>query len=288
VIGLWMFCLTLTAIGPIMVQKDFFVPAGAWCWINANRQDERLYLHYLWIFVSQLGSLVIYISIFFFLRTRIAGSSLFQNSARQAAQSSSTYNEFSKSGAGTTTTIMSTKNDAFAVSRRRIMRTARYMVVYPFAYVALTLPLASGRVAAMAGHELPLAFFPAAGTLMACCGITDVLLYIWTRKALLKSSVGIKTHSTPENGMERRQTLNGVRLSMGGDQVKMNRLAKNGPAQAHMSDFHLAKGGIVVSKSVTTTRDVDSLGYDRDDGNGSERSDSLKSLVLKKNWRSRD
>jgi hypothetical protein len=30
VISLWMFCLTLTAIGPIMVRKNFFVPAGAW------------------------------------------------------------------------------------------------------------------------------------------------------------------------------------------------------------------------------------------------------------------
>jgi hypothetical protein len=228
---------------------------------------------------------VIYISIFFFLRTRIAGSSLFQNSVRQAAsQSNSTYNEFSKSGAGTTTTIMSTKNDAFAVGRRRIMRTARYMVVYPFAYVALTLPLASGRVSAMAGHEPPLSFFPAAGTLMACCGITDVLLYIWTRKALLKSSVGIKPFSTPENRMERRVTMNGKGMSMGGDQVRMNRLTKNGPPQAHMSDFHLVKGGIVVSKPVTTTRSHDTMEYDREDGNGSERSDSLKSLVMKKDF----
>ena len=167
------------------------------------------------------------------------------------------------------------------------MRTARYMVVYPFAYVALTLPLASGRVASMAGHDPPLAFFPAAGTLMACCGITDVLLYIWTRKALLKSSVGIKSFSTPENGRERR-IINGRRPSMGGDQVRMNRLAKNGPPQAHMSDFHLAKGGIVVSKSVTTTRSVDSMAYDRDDGNGSERSDSMKSLVMKREWQARD
>ena len=143
----------------------------------------------------------------------------------------------------------------------------------------------------MAGHEPPLAFFPAAGTLMACCGITDVLLYIWTRKALLKSSVGIKTFSTPENGTERRQTLNGSKPSMSGDQVRMNRLTKNGPPQAHMSDFHLAKGGIVVSKSVTTTRSVDSLAYDRDDrddGNGSERSDSLKSLVMKREWQARE
>ena len=168
------------------------------------------------------------------------------------------------------------------------MRTARYMVVYPFAYVALTLPLASGRVASMAGHDPPLAFFPAAGTLMACCGITDVLLYIWTRKALLKSSVGVKPFSSPENGMERHQTPNGRRPSMGGDQLRMNRLTKNGPQPAHMSDFHLAKGGIVVSKSVTTTRSVDSMGYDRDDGNGSERSDSLKSLVMKREWQARD
>jgi hypothetical protein len=30
VVSLWMFCLILTAIGPMMVRKDFFVPAGAW------------------------------------------------------------------------------------------------------------------------------------------------------------------------------------------------------------------------------------------------------------------
>ena len=30
VVSLWIFCLTLTAIGPIIIRKDFFVPAGAW------------------------------------------------------------------------------------------------------------------------------------------------------------------------------------------------------------------------------------------------------------------
>jgi len=283
VVSLWMFCLTLTAIGPIMVRRDFFVPAGAWCWINADRQDERLYLHYLWIFISQLGSLVIYISIFFSLRTRMAGSRLFQNSARAAAsKNNTTSEEFSKSGAGTTTTIMSTRNDAFAVSRKRILRTARYMVVYPFAYVALTLPLASGRVSAMAGKEPPLAFFPAAGTLMACCGITDVLLYIWTRKALLKSSVA-KPSSSSEDGLTRRATLEARRKSMGGD-VRMSRLTKASPTIPHLSTFNLAKGGIVVSKSVTTTRDESWLGFDKEEGNGSDRSDSLQSLVVRDNF----
>jgi hypothetical protein len=136
------------------------------------------------------------------------------------------------------------------------------MVVYPFAYVALTLPLASGRVSAMAGHEPPLAFYPVAGTLMACCGITDVLLYIWTRKALLK---------------------NGGQGSIEGDQVRMNRLTKNVSPQNHMSAFHLTKGSIVVSKSVTTTRSENALQDEREDYS-SERTDSLKSLVMKKDF----
>jgi hypothetical protein len=57
-----------------------------------------------------------------------------------------------------------------------------------------------------------------------------------------------------------------------------------GPTTPHFSDFNLGKGGIVVSKSVTTTRDEDSLGLDREEGNGSDRSDSLKSLVTKKDF----
>jgi len=39
VISLWMFCLTLTAIGPIMVRKDFFVPAGAWVCLTPFQSD---------------------------------------------------------------------------------------------------------------------------------------------------------------------------------------------------------------------------------------------------------
>jgi hypothetical protein len=68
---------------------------------------------------------------------------------------------------------------------------------------------------------------------------------------------------------------------MAGDQVRMNRLTKNVSPQIHLSDYHLSKGGIVVSKSVMTTRSQDALQYERADYS-SERSDSLKSLVMKK------
>jgi hypothetical protein len=158
------------------------------------------------------------------------------------------------------------------------------MVVYPFAYIALTLPLASGRVAAMAGNEPPLAFFPVAGTLMACCGITDVLLCIWTRKALLKSNVGIKVFADPENGITRPATMDSRRKSMGGDAVRLSRLTKVDTTTAHFPDFDLEKEGIVVPKSVMTMRSEDSLGLGGDEGNGSDRSDSFKSLVVKKDF----
>lgn len=44
VISLWMFCLILTAIGPIMVRKDFFVPAGAWVSLTPFISDQCLTL----------------------------------------------------------------------------------------------------------------------------------------------------------------------------------------------------------------------------------------------------
>ncbi|KAH8669477.1 G protein-coupled glucose receptor regulating Gpa2-domain-containing protein, partial [Tricladium varicosporioides] len=164
VVTLWIFCLVLTAIGPIMHQKDFFVPAGVWCWIGENHERDRLTLHYLWIFVSQLGSLVTYLAIFFFLRIKLASSAISHHQPSSHA---------------------SNAHDPFLASRQKILRTARYMVVYPFAYVALTLPLAAGRVSAMARKTPPMVFYCVAGTLMASCGVIDVALYIYTRKALV-------------------------------------------------------------------------------------------------------
>lgn len=99
---------------------------------------------------------------------------------------------------GTTTIVTSQpRPEHFAVSRQRIMRTARYMVVYPFAYVILTLPLAAGRVSSMAGRRPPLVYFCIAGAMMASCGFIDVILYIYTRKALVRSNVGIKNPTSP-------------------------------------------------------------------------------------------
>ncbi len=147
------------------------------------------------------------------------------------------------------------------------------MVVYPFAYVALTLPLAAARVSVMAGRSPPAAYFPAAGTLMASCGFIDVLLYMWTRKALVKSSVGIKRGG----GMDDKRFTSrshGIAAANGNVTVgyRMDGVRREGGQER----------GIVVTKNVV---------MDRESGDASpspvrsERSDSLRSLVVKEGGR---
>ena len=65
------------------------------------------------------------------------------------------------------------------------------MVLYPLAYIILTLPLSAGRMWSMAHHEksLPDAYQCMAGTLLASSGFVDSLLYTLTRKTLVQGNV---------------------------------------------------------------------------------------------------
>jgi hypothetical protein len=156
------------------------------------------------------------------------------------------------------------------------------MVYYPFAYVALTLPLASGRVSAMAGRTPPLVFFPVAGSLMACCGAIDVILYISTRKALVRSSVGMKGsgHSENQNTLRRFKTgEDDVVLTARG--IRMSRIHEDSSA-AELERRKAGFGDIVVSTVVTSEEgSMEERTPGGADGQ-SERSDSLRSLVRRK------
>lgn len=223
--------------------------------------------------MSQLGSLVIYISVFFFLRGRLANSSKLQNAALSSISDDSRTGPY-KGSPTTTTTIMSTGHDTFAVSRQRILRTARYMVVYPFAYVFLTLPLAAGRVSSMAGKRPPLVFFPVAGTLMASCGIIDVVLYLTTRKALVRSSVGAKGSG---NGLTRFRTNESARREARGQSFRLGEIRDEEEEDRLPVGNGAPLGGtIVVSKSIVMSADS------FQESGRSHRSDSLQSLVINK------
>lgn len=242
------------------------------CWIGSNHEAERLYLHYIWIFLAQVGSVCIYTTVFLVLRNRLAEVVVKQNSA---GPSSSNYEgqDLHKAGGLTTTTIVTTAvTDPFLASRQRIAKAARYMVVYPFAYVTLTLPLAAGRVAAMAGKNVPLVYLAVAGTMMASCGVIDVILYISTRKALVRSSVGARSNRTIGDGVAELQT----RRRETRDAIRMQGLQSSGE-DTDGRRSQLPRGTIVVSKSVT--RSEDSSRTRPEAASAISRSESLRSLV---------
>ena len=270
VISLWVFCLILTGVGPLTHREDFFVPAGAWCWINSKHESERLYLHYLWIFFAQVGSICIYTAVFFVLRDQLAHVVVKQNSAGLSSSNENENEDFTRGGGLTTTTVVTTAAaDPFLASRQRIARAARYMVVYPFAYVTLTLPLAAGRVAAMTGKNVPVVYLVVAGAMMSSCGFIDVVLYMSTRKALVRSSVGVKSDRKTGSGIANFQPSN-----RGRDTIRMDGL--RGPVGEGRSS-HVPVGTIVVSRSVP--RSEDSFGKTADTASAVSRTESLKSLV---------
>ncbi|KAG0647198.1 hypothetical protein D0Z07_7177 [Hyphodiscus hymeniophilus] len=275
VIAIWAFCLILTAIGPITHRDDFFVPAGAWCWINSKHESARLYLHYVWIFLAEVGSVVIYTAVFFVLRGRLADVVVKQHSAGLSSSNQNGNEEFKGAGGLTTTTVVTTSaTDAFQASRQRISKAARYMVVYPSAYVALTLPLAAGRVAAMTGRDVPTMYLAVAGSVIASCGFIDVILYISTRKALVRSSVGVKSdrRNTGNELAHSYSRRNGER-----DVIRMEGLQD---AAKERGRPRMPTGTIVVSKSVM--RSEDSFGTTAEMSPAISRSESLKSLVEKR------
>jgi hypothetical protein len=143
------------------------------------------------------------------------------------------------------------------------------MIAYPLVYVALTLPLAAGRVSAMLGNSPSVTYYCVSGAMMASCGVIDVLLYISTRKALLKTSVGVKPniHTGAVNGgadalgVWGRLRLRFAALGGGGagaQAMQMGDLSANkGPAK---TDKMGGIGGIMVSRRFSTSDDT-SLEY---------------------------
>jgi hypothetical protein len=71
----------------------------------------------------------------------------------------------------------------------KINRAARFMVIYPIAYVAFSLPLPAGRLAVWSGVKVSLTYYCATATLMTSCGFIDTILYTLTRRVLVNEIV---------------------------------------------------------------------------------------------------
>ncbi|KXG47237.1 GPCR, rhodopsin-like superfamily protein [Penicillium griseofulvum] len=156
VVGVWVFVVLIVIIPIGMHGAGIFVPSGAWCWISEDYETTRLWTHYIWIFLSEFGTVLLYAVMYFQLRRQIAASSILGNNQLASLQ--------------------------------RLRRVVGYMTIYPIVYVVLSLPLAAGRMATAHGNQPSIIFFCCAGAFITSSGLVDVVLYTLTRRNLIIDS----------------------------------------------------------------------------------------------------
>lgn len=174
----WLAALVLTVLGLALHKQTYFVRAGAWCWVSDDYEAERLALHYVWLFLSEFGLLVIYLVTFFKLRHQT--SQLFAEQRRASNE-------------------LANQSTVDAVKR-----ITKLMMLYPFVYVLLTLPISACRMWSMAHDGQPVsdATQCIVGALLASCGWVDCLLYSLTRKRLIRETMG-GAHSSSHGSRNR-------------------------------------------------------------------------------------
>jgi hypothetical protein len=162
----WFFALFLTIIGLALHGERYFVRAGAWCWVSDDYETERLFCHYLWLFLVQFGMILVYLFTFFRLRSNTSRAFVGQRGNNGSIPNQHTV-------------------DA-------VNRVTKLMMIYPVVYIMLTLPLSSARMWSMAHNGKGISDITACtvGALLASCGWVDCLLYTLTRKRLLSETMG--------------------------------------------------------------------------------------------------
>ncbi|KAA8567517.1 hypothetical protein MFRU_048g00170 [Monilinia fructicola] len=220
--GCWIFIYGLAVIGVLMHPKDLYVRASAWCWIGDKYQNERLWLHYFWIFVAMFGTILIYACIFLYLHQ-------------------------SRSSSGQKST--------------NLHGAQPLMVLYPLIYTICTIPLAAGRIAALAGKEVSLGYFCVAGSMIACNGWLDVLLYASTRADIVFSEyppgeeTGLETFAFMGKGHSLGTTTTIEAGGLTSQGLRGNRgsgnMGRRGHGSSDSTDNLYKMGDISVAKNVS-------------------------------------
>lgn len=147
---LWTLNYLLAILGPVVNGSDFYVRAGAWCWVNGKYKNQRLWLHYFWVIIAEFGTVITYCIIFIVLQKRVNHS------------------------------FYHTSNTAV-----RARSAAKLIIAYPCVYVVCTLPLVKARLTAMANEYVSFTELTIAAAMITSNGWLDVLLYTVTRRSLI-------------------------------------------------------------------------------------------------------
>ncbi|KAF8500539.1 hypothetical protein JB92DRAFT_2816772, partial [Gautieria morchelliformis] len=78
VIGTWIFIFCVDLFGPVILEKPaqgpFFGVSGNWCWITSNYPRARIFLEYMFMFISAFFCAIIHSIVFLRLRGNLGGN----------------------------------------------------------------------------------------------------------------------------------------------------------------------------------------------------------------------
>lgn len=74
-------------------------------------------------------------------------------------------------------------------SAQRFNKVIGYMLLYPVAYLILSLPIAAGRMSLMSGRNPGETYFYASGCIIMCSGWVDSIIYFTTRRRLVEADI---------------------------------------------------------------------------------------------------
>jgi hypothetical protein len=158
------------------------------CWINEEYEKLRLVTHYLYIFLAIVFTSLFYLAIFLSFRNRQGHSQGRVAPENSQIRGPGLRHKASLSSVMSTSTQSSSSPLRPSVNRQRPQSNTEQhpaFLVYPLIYALCTMPLAIGRIAAMAGVDTPPEFFCVAGALIVSNGWLDVLLWGTTRHTIV-------------------------------------------------------------------------------------------------------
>ncbi|KAG8157867.1 hypothetical protein KVR01_012139 [Diaporthe batatas] len=216
VAGTWIFIYGIGLAGVVFTNNGrngggYFVRASAWCWINDEYEELRLVTHYLYIFLAIVFTSLLYLAIFLNLRSRLShshGGALPDNKIKRPAlrHKASLLSVMSASSTSSSSPLRSPPDTQPKLNADQHPA----FLVYPLIYALCTMPLAVGRIAAMAGIQVSLEFFCVAGALIVSNGWLDVLIWGTTRHTIVfgrledADALGLDTFSFMRTPSDRR------------------------------------------------------------------------------------
>jgi hypothetical protein len=87
------------------------------------------------------------------------------------------------------------------------------MVIYPIAYIILSLPMAAGRMAMVRGVTPSPAYFCVAAAVITSSGVVGVTIYALTRRKLIMDTEPSYGHTRDRFGISRASRCNTLLLS---------------------------------------------------------------------------